>query len=144
MTRRHVTCAFPPDAETRACSQMSVALPSAGLCSSRWGLSSCLLQSSSNSLCLVSPSVVSSQPAWSPEAWFHDADGVCLLADMLFRWMLGKSLLWILHGAFLSLLRPSGPCSMYDSQCIATVRPEKGKAPKVCNVLIYCVTKSEL
>lgn len=140
MTRRHVTWAFPPDAETRACSQMSVALPSAGLWRSRRGLSSCV------SVFPVSRVTVRCvlQPAWSPEAWFHDADGACLLADMHFRWMLGKSLLWILHGAFLSLLRPSGLCSMYDSQCIATVRPEKGKVPKVCNVLIYCVTKSEL
>lgn len=133
MTRRHVTWAFPPDAETRACSQMSVVLPSAGLCSS-----------SKLPVSRVTLSAVSSQPTWSPDAWFHDADGVCLLADMHFRWILGKSLLWILHGAFLSLLRPSGPCSMYDSQCIATVRPEKGKVPEVCNVLIYCVTKSEL
>lgn len=82
--------------------------------------------------------VVSSQPAWSPDTWVHDAD------DMHFRWMLGKSLLWILHGAILSLLRHSGPCSMYDSQCTAIVRPGKGKVPQVCDVLIYCVTKSEL
>lgn len=33
---------------------------------------------------------------------------------------------------------------MYDSQCTATVRPEKEKVPTVCNVLIYRVTKSEL
>lgn len=53
-------------------------------------------RAAANPPCLVSPSVVSSQPAWSPDAWFHDA-------DMHFRWMLGKSLLWILDGAFLSL-----------------------------------------
>lgn len=75
----------------------------AGLCSNRWSLSSCLppgltlLQSSSKlPVSRVTLSVVSSQPAWSPDAWFHDA-------DMHFRWMLDKSLLWILDGAFLSL-----------------------------------------